>query len=249
MIVICCSAEAFGWFKEVLPILAALVAATIPVYFGARAFFSQKEHEIVQRRYLESGFDELAAMGERALNSHNHNWAYVLNLVKILRDVPSELNESEFTLDKFKHSDQQFPYAAASRVIRLTQSRLPWDALQLVVSFSNKSHEFCVIEVPKVLRAFLEGRANGTNEEIAQECAEYLRQLMLEADKHHDALGQINVLAMNFESSKFSFRKLGSFHKGNTVQQALSRLQEYIDAFGPKEDETGRKAASPHKAG
>lgn len=223
------AAAAAQWWSVPVSFLSVVVAAAIPVLYAARQFVKQKEYEIVRERYLERGFDEIIAAGERAMNAHTHNWGYALNVLKIFRDVPSEVDLAELELDRFRLSEKVFPYAAASRVMRATKSRAPWDALQLIVAFSNKSHEFCVIEMPKVIKAHIAGRTNASNAEIARDSVVELERLMNQADAYQDALGTIGVLALEFETSKFDLKSVDKFSERPNVNLALKKLQVFID--------------------
>ena len=66
---------------------ATILAALIAVGAGIWAFYRQREHELVQKRYLEEGLDVIVSTAENALFIYHHNWARCLELLKSFRDV------------------------------------------------------------------------------------------------------------------------------------------------------------------
>lgn len=228
------SESGIEFYRGIFSFIGVLIVAAIPVWFGARAFFRQKEHELVHERYLEKGFDELAATAERALNAHNCNWSYALNVLKKFRDVPNELKPVELDISCFTVVSPVFPYAAAGRVIRVTQSRAIWEAIQLIVAFGNRSYSLCAIEIPMAINAGIEGRLKGDNKELTKEASDHLETLMTDADIYLDALGQVNVIAFEFETSRFNFKSIREFYMSEAVKNAVLKLEEFVKQQSPK---------------
>ena len=68
-------------FKGVVALIVALLVAQ----FGLTIYFRQKEHELVQKRYLEGCIDVLAGELEIAFGAFRHNWIRKTELVNINR--------------------------------------------------------------------------------------------------------------------------------------------------------------------
>lgn len=223
------AAESSGYLKDIFSIAAVLIAAALPLWFAAKAFSRQKEHELVYERYLQKGFDELLSVGEKALNSHNRNWKHALNVCKVFRDVPGMMAEEDLSEEKFFPSVENFPYTAVNRIGLLVKSDVPWAAIQSIAAFSGKSHELCAIEIPKAIRAQLKGEISASNIEICNGASEELRKLMLEASELTEILGKVSAIALEFELSRFRFNELNKFSDRQRVKVLLAEIQSFLN--------------------
>ena len=72
---------------EVPRILAPFGAAVAAYWLGSKAYFKQKEFELVRSRYLEGGIDRVAAQAEQALSIATHNFQHAFKILRVFRDV------------------------------------------------------------------------------------------------------------------------------------------------------------------
>src|SRR6185369_6140349 len=91
--------------NEVIKHLITIFALYIAYRLGLRAYFRQKDYELVRQRYLTEGADEVAANIEYGLSVHRNNWARGLKIIRTFRDIGDQISPKMLE-DGFSEFDQ-----------------------------------------------------------------------------------------------------------------------------------------------
>lgn len=78
--------------SEVAKYVITIITLYVGYRLGLRAYFMQKDYELVRQRYLVEGVDEVAADMEYGLSVYRNNWARWLEIVRMFRDVGEKIN-------------------------------------------------------------------------------------------------------------------------------------------------------------
>lgn len=87
--------------------LVPLVAAALVYLFGRRAYFRQKEYELVTTRYLGEGIDAISKNVDRSLALFRHNW-WQSTIVLISFKKVKKLKERSEVQDSIKVLKEHF---------------------------------------------------------------------------------------------------------------------------------------------
>lgn len=214
--------------QYVLPIVGALISASVPVLFGIYLFVRQKQHELIVERYLHRGLDELHGHCQHIINVHMYNWALCMTKLKLFRDAPDEIDASKIYDGYEKLRPDGFPFSAASRVNALTNSGTFWEAFQLISAFGSRSQNFCTLEFPMVLKAVLDKKIIGKNQEIYDDAFSTLKKLDDDANSMLTLMGLMSSVSLIFETSKLTLNTVFKIHKNEKVVAAIFALKEEI---------------------
>ena len=130
---------------------ATILAALIAVGAGIRAFYRQREYELVQKRYLEEGLDVIISTAENALFTYHHNWARCLELLKSFRDVKA-MKPEDLDVGFLQLPADRFALTANYRVNQIVDSGTVWRVFQLIISFAQNACSVARDEIPAALK-------------------------------------------------------------------------------------------------
>lgn len=216
---------------ELISSITTLIAVLIGIVGGVWAYYRQKEHEIVQRRYLEEGLDVLISTAEQSLNVFSHNWAKCLEHLKTFRDIenvePSELERGFLDLP-----ESRFSLTANYRVNSIVDSPTVWYVFQLVLSFCESGSAVARNEIPAALKQKLIGTdIDATREEIVEEAEKILVELNEESQRYHIFVGKMHRIVDLFEKQNFRYKTVKKLAKNPTVLDVVKTLE---DSFADK---------------
>ncbi len=209
---------------------ATILAALIAVGAGIWAFYRQREHELVQKRYLEEGLDVIVSTAENALFTYHHNWARCLELLKSFRDVeamkPEDLNVGFLQLPA-----DRFALTANYRVNQIVDSGTIWRVFQLIIAFAQHACSITRDEIPAAMKLKLTtDQVQASRKEMVDAAMEVLQDLDKKSHHFYVFFGQMQDIAMLFEEQKFALKQIRALRKHPIVVGAIAKLEkEYAD--------------------
>jgi len=220
---------------SLLSALVALLAVGAASYAGLHGYYRQREYELVQRRYLEKGVDELATQLETALNITSHNFARTSMLLKLFRDSGEHFDCDELRNGFLPYESNRFSQTANHRVEVLTDSKVIWKCFQTALAHATSTNSFYCLEVTQTIRIKLTSKMldNKPHEEIANELLEIVRKEH-EAGFHYAALlAELHYLGRLVEVERMNFKAVSAFSQRREVRAMLFRLEEVFHEAEP----------------
>lgn len=222
------------WVKlinESLRIVASLLAGLTLAYFGLRAYFRQKEYELVKQRYLDQCLDIVAGELEEITSVLLNNWSRSLELVKELRDSPGNFDKSHLDQGFLPLRGSNFNHAAHHRLKALVQSQIIWNCYQLALSRHMTLNGVAAKEIPHAISEFIAGRLpSATPHEIAEAAFEQLEPMVNKSNEFALLQDAIQRIAGRFERSDLSFKDVESFAEQDSVRLIVKELEDH---YGP----------------
>lgn len=217
------------WCKYLDDIIAGVftvIAAVVAVGGAVFVFYRQKEHELVQKRYLDEGIDVVIATAEQALNIYSHNWARCTEILKSFRDLPT-IKPEELTNGFITLPQDRFALTAHYRLNVIVDSQVIWESFQLVLSFSQRANTIVAEEIPLALKAKLTTQTiDATRQEMVDAAMKELEELNEESIRFHTLPGELHNIARLLEEQRFTFRGIRKLNKHEVVRGVVSRLSE-----------------------
>lgn len=211
---------------EALKALAPLAVAVLVAWFASRAYFRQKEFELVRDRHLEGGVDQLGGSFEYALGCIRHNYSRFLQVVKIYRDgglaAARELAEKNPPL---RIEASKIDLASAYRVHTLTREAAFGGALGSLFALANRAENVFVNGLDVSLQA---GETDRLPAEKADKLFDAALELHREAERFTTVLYRLHDLGRLLERKRLSFRELDSFAGSPEVQQIREAVRALV---------------------
>lgn len=205
-----------------------ILAAVIAIGGGIWGFFRQKEFELVQKRYLEEGVDVIIATTENALNTHHHNWARCLEMLKSFRDNAAMRPEELDTAGFLHLPTDRFALTANYRVNQIVNSGVIWRVFQLVIAYAQNACSITRDEIPVALKVKLTtDKITATREEMVDEAMKVLTDLDEKSHRYHFFVGKLQDIAMLLEEQKFALKDIRKLRTHPTVVGAIKALEEH----------------------
>ncbi len=205
---------------------ATILAALIAVGAGIWAFYRQREHELVQKRYLEEGLDVIVSTAENALFTYHHNWARCLELLKSFRDVetmtPEDLHAGFLQLPA-----DRVALTANYRVNQIVDSGTIWQVFQLIIAFAQNGCTVARDEIPAALKLKLtSNNIQADRRMVVDEAMKVLEDLDKKSHHFYVFFGQMQDISMLFEEQKFALKHIRSLRKHPIVVGAIEKLKK-----------------------
>jgi hypothetical protein len=205
--------------------LAATLLATWAAYwFGLRAYFLQREHELVRSRYLEGTIDLLSQQVEEALAIFQHNWALALHDLKLVRDLGDQLDHT-WDSPSFTHlRPELFQVAPQIRLGALIGDRVFWEATQSLFAFVTTQNAYFERDLGAGLRLVREKKITGAA--LWERMAGHTAHLQDESHRFYEVLHCLQTLAAFIESSRLRFGDVGGLQHRQEVRDVVRRLRK-----------------------
>lgn len=121
--------------NEVVKHIVTIIALYIGYRLGLRAYFRQKDYELVRQRYLTEGADEVAANIEYGLSVYRNNWARGLQILRMFRDVADQINPKMFEEGFITFDQSKFQMKPHHRMEYLVGDMVFWRVQQTLAAF------------------------------------------------------------------------------------------------------------------
>ena len=199
--------------------------AGLTIWGGLWSYKKQKHFELVHSRYLMVGIDQVSDRAAQLINSHTQNWARALDLLKLYRDLPSEVDTLLSNVRWEDPGTGTFPFEAISRVNALIGSSVVWKGLQLLTAFAGRSYWLCTVEVPLAIKMHAEGKLTVSRAQLVEDMSNELRKLHSDADASFEVLGLVHQIARAAEDRVLTHRKLLGLSKDPNVLLAAAKVE------------------------
>ena len=205
---------------------ATILAAFIAVGAGIWAFYRQREHELVQKRYLEEGLDVVISTAENALYTYHHNWARCLELLKSFRDVET-MKPGELDVGFLQLPADRFALTANYRVNQIVNSGTVWKVFQLIISFAQTASAVARDEIPAAMKLKLTtDQVEVSRAEMVEEATKVLKDLDKKSHHFYFFFGQLQDISMLLEEQKFALKHIRGLRNHPTVIAAIHKLEK-----------------------
>lgn len=217
------------WSKYIPELIsggATIVAAALAVSGGIWGFFRQKEYELVQKRYLEEGLDEVISTAVNSLNTFHHNWARCLELLKSFRDVET-IKLEELEAGFLQLPTDRFALTPNYRVNQIIDSPVVWQAFQLLISFAQTACSVARYEIPAALKLKLtSNQIHASRQEMVDQAMKVLEDLDAKSHHFHLLISQLQDISILLEEQKFALKDIRMLRKHPVVMNAIERLEK-----------------------
>lgn len=215
---------------EILKILAPFGAAFVAYLLGSRAYFRQKEFELVRSRYLEEGIDCVAARAEEAMSLAAHNLQHAFKVLRVFRDVGPD--RAVQMCEGFKGLEAgSLELVAVTRLNELVQDGIFWEVRQLLYSEVQENHTLAADDMCGAMRAI----ANGAGLKVSK--ADFLRtyeQKLMEgycrSSRFSLLVSALHEIASALQAERLTLVAVKNFSKKEVVTREIDRLKS---EFGP----------------
>lgn len=220
------------WLKLLLPIITPLAVAILAYLnflryrrIEAEVRQEQREYEIVRKRYLDEGLDELIANVQTALTTYQYNWSVGMSLLKQVRDFKASMSRPDTTTFRPLPFDEM-SVRPVHRARLLIDDDVVWNLVQLLSAFM-----FCakfdleqdlVGGIHMILNEQVQMKI--PKEEIIEMYHSKLIQIKDDANFFFIFLSLIHNLSTLFEKNRFTFSTVASFSKHTDVQDLVRKL-------------------------
>ena len=203
-----------------------VVAAIVAVSGAVLVFYRQKEHELVQKRYLDEGIDVVIAAAEQALNIYSHNWARCTEILKSFRDLPI-IKIEDLTSGFIPQAPDRFSLTAHYRLNVVVDSPVIWETFQLLLSFTQHASTVITEEIPLTLKAKLTTQVvTVTKQEVVDAAMQQLLKFDKESHRFNFVPGELHNIAKLLEEQRFRFKGIRKLHDHNVVRAVVAKLSE-----------------------
>lgn len=221
-----------GAFLALIPIAGAYLAYRL----GLRAYFKQREYELVRSRYLENTIDLVSSGVENPLSTFRNNWHYSLQVLKQFREGITPMESQEFEKGFVRHGSGNFRIAAAYRLSRLIRDdQAFWEMEQLLFAFLDEANDFFHNDLVAGIKKGIRGELNRPKEEVVELYLARLKEYEKELHNYYPLLTEIEALSGFLERECFTFEAIQDFHKKKEVQDIVSRLKTALGKVLPED--------------
>lgn len=216
-----------------IPIIAAIVAAVIVSWLGKRAYFRQKEYELIIKRYLEEGIDAISKNVEQSLSIFRYNWwksiVILHNFENLGKDIHPKLIENPF----IEPESSSFELWRHYRLSDIIGDKIFYEAHQLLVVLISKSYGFFQDDLLSTIRvAYNGGRENEIIAPRKKIISEYTRKIEdwgKSAESFYVILEMLQKIASRIEKKHFKFKEIKKYRKDSEIKSSVSSLKEGVE--------------------
>lgn len=211
--------------NEVIKHLITIFALYIAYRLGLRAYFRQKDYELVRQRYLTEGADEVAANIEYGLSVHRNNWARGLQIIRTFQDIGDQISP-KLLEDGYSEFDQgKFQMRPHYRMECLVGDMVFWRVQQVLAAFVVTSTGHFKEDMCADIRANLSCQPE-KRMEIVSKYEELLREKEKESGSFYLALEKAQEICKLLESSRFTTEEIGQLKNSVAVKEAVSAVKQ-----------------------
>lgn len=229
------------FFKVYLvPFIPFAVALTVYL-LGKSAYFTQKEYEMISKRYLEEGLDSISKSIDSSLATFRHNWWLSTVVLKHFRDLGKDMRP-ELYKQLYKEPDvTHFELWRDYRLQDIVGDDIFNRAHQSLDAFVKSSYAFFQDDLGAMVRVTLEGgkelEVKATREEMINEYLQQIENLDREAHRYYILLGVLQELTSIIQTERFSFDKLRELRSQENVKKAIEKLKvHFADTLDEKNE-------------
>lgn len=211
--------------NEVVKHLITIIALYIGYRLGLRAYFRQKDYELVRQRYLIDGADEVAANIEYGLSVYRNNWARGLEILRMFRDVGDRINPKMFEEGYICFDQSKFQMRPHYRMEHLVGDMIFWRVQQqlaaFVITFTGHIKEDMCTEIKLNLSCQPEKR---------KELVDKYDKLLLEKENdiwaYYVPLEKIQDISRLLERTRFTPEEIGQLKNNEFVKEAVKVVKQ-----------------------
>ena len=209
-----------------------IIAAVIVYFLGRKAYYSQKEYELVASRYLEEGLDSISKNVDKSLAIFRHNWWQSTVVLKHFRDLGKDIRPELIEGPYISPDPSLFEIWRDYRLKEIVGDDIFNKAHQSLDAFVRSSYAFFQDDIGAMLRVAIEGgkelEVKTPRNEMIAEYISKVKELYQDAKRYYGLLGELQVISTIIQTERFNFRKLKQLKNRSEIQESISRLK---DAF------------------
>jgi hypothetical protein len=207
-----------------------LLAALLVYLLGRRAYFRQKEYELITKRYLDEGLDAISRSVESSLATFRHNWWQSTVVLKhfrdLERDTPKDLYADPYLIPKTAH----FEFWRDYRIQDLVGDQVFNRARQYLDAFEKESYAFFKYDLGTAVLIAIEGgkslSVHGSIKDMVDSYIKEVEALDKRSKRFYTLLGCLQKLSAILQTERFSFRALRRLGNRKSVKSIVARLKE-----------------------
>jgi hypothetical protein len=211
--------------NEVAKYIITIIALYFGYRLGLRAYFRQKDYELVRQRYLADGVDEVAADIEYGLSVYRNNWARGLQILRMFRDVGDQINLKMLEEGFISFNQSKFRMRPHHRMECLVGDMVFWKVQQKLAAFvitaTGHIKENMCTEIKLNLSCLPEKR---------KEIVDKYEKLLLEKEDENWAfyvpLEKLHDISRHLERTRFTPEEIGQFKNKEFVKEAVKVIKQ-----------------------
>ncbi len=232
------------FIKAFLSLFGPLIAALIAYFLGRKAYYDQKEYELIRERYLDECIDVLSEQIDQTLILFRYNWQHSLTILKFIRDVgPTEYCyavNSELYQNGYKDIfPVSFSMVPNYRFNVLTKTLCIYKIVQSLNALLLEANEVFQQDLgiaEKII--FDENNDTLQSKEVYDKFKPIIIEYSKKIEPYYQVLYEIQLIASVLETERFTFKTLKNFHIIEKVQQSIINLEKlYTDIKTTAENE------------
>jgi hypothetical protein len=222
----------YEFLKDIGAGLAPLGAAFVAYLLGLRAYYLQREYELVRRRYLDEGLDAFAADVEHALGVFKNNWQHSLTILKHYREMDRAMRKELLDSGFLDVQMSQFRVRPNYRVGTLVGDRVFWNVQQLLFAFVGTTTAFFKEDLCGAVRhAVNGGELKAPKQKMIDEYVKVCEDHLETGNRYHILLAEIQAVTAEFEKERLPLAKVQEFKERKAVKDSVNRIKK---AFADK---------------
>jgi hypothetical protein len=223
--------------EKILGISLTLLAVSSTAWLAIRAYYTQKEYELILNRYLEGSLDLLASDLQMIVTIFNHNWARCLAIIKSYRDLGDDFDLNELSKGFLELTSSNPNIIAHHRLNSLTGTMNYWNYYQHATSYYTGANSVITKEIPEVIRVKVSGELiNNSHHEIIESAFQTAREQNEKSHVYVQLISEFQDLATALETERFTFKNLINFKKNKNVKISLKRVSETLKLLEKEDD-------------
>jgi hypothetical protein len=212
-------------FSFLIKVIIAFFAGWLTYWFGLKKYYKEKEHEMLQQRYLKEGVDNYAKQVEKSLNIFMDNWKLSILLLKMYREFGNQVELSYFEKKYQGVKLENIAIITNQKYATLVGGTGQYQYIQLLASFVGEATNFMRSDLYSTIK--LQVISNRpVNKEIIDVGIKKLKELEIESHKYYSLLNESQKIAEELERGKVSLKDVINFHKRKTVIESVQRLEK-----------------------
>ena len=208
--------------------------------FGLKAYYKQKEYELVRTRYLENTLDELTGHVEEAISAYRNNWKSATHLLRLYKNLGTIEHHEPIDKPFIRTQAGSFKIAAAYRLGNLLGHNVDfWSMYQLLFVFIDSSIHFFYDEFIPALRLASGKRETVDRDAIVNKYDTYLERLNKESYQYYELLTGLQTISCLLEAERLTFKTLKSFSRRKDVRASIARIQSIVARISESSENLG----------
>jgi hypothetical protein len=222
------------WLKLLVPVIVPLALAVLAYidFFRRRRNEEQarrddREYELVRKRYLDEGLDQLIGNVQKALTIYQQNWLKAMSLLKQFREFAAEMDRPD--VEQFAASTlDEMDVRPTHRVRTLVRDDVIWNLVQLLSGFMFSAHFDITQDLAGCINMILDGKVQlkVPKEDMFETYRGKLTALNSRSHKYFIFLSFLHHLSTILERNRFTFESVESFADRDDVKNIVSELHQ-----------------------